>query len=218
MKKLLVAIALFISMQINAQTVEIDSTSFIAKHGELTFYLDRDTNTFVSVHKVSYSNITHITGDRSDKWHTEPPKGPYVHKNAYVHSNYDLGHLTPSNITSYTDTTNYNSFSLFNQAPQLSYFNRGKWAQLEKQVVKQIKDSGKDAVVITGVIYNNKDKKYLQGSRIKIPAFYYKILVIEKNTFVWIGDNTNGEIKNSTIGEVLSLGRSLKNHIDIKIK
>jgi DNA/RNA endonuclease G (NUC1) len=40
--------------------------------------------------------------------------------------------LTPSDITSYSKVVNHNSFSLYNQAPQLAGFNRGKWSRLEK--------------------------------------------------------------------------------------
>jgi hypothetical protein len=48
-------------------------------------------------------------------------------------------HLTPSDITSYDKVTNHNSFSLYNQAPQLAGFNRGKWARLENSVYDTIR-------------------------------------------------------------------------------
>lgn len=170
-------------------------TKLSINHNELTFYLDSDTNSFLSIHKVKYVDYLKIDGIRSDKWHSEKYKGIYS-KETYLHSGYDLGHLTPSNITSYDDSLNYHSFSLFNQAPQLATFNRGKWAQLESNVEDSIGKYKSNAVIYTGVIYNNKKKTYLNKSKIKIPISYYKILFIEnKNlTYVWIGSNINGEV------------------------
>jgi DNA/RNA endonuclease G (NUC1) len=48
----------------------------------------------------------------------------------------------------------------------------------------------KDAVVITGVIYDNNNIKYL--NQIKIPVSYYKIF--NKHNLLLIGSNINGEI------------------------
>ena len=59
------------------------------------------------------------------------------------------------------------SFSLFNQAPQVAAFNRGKWAQLEGQVEDSISKYQSDVTIITGVIYDPIFKKYL-GKSIRI--------------------------------------------------
>lgn len=217
MKKILSVLSLLLVItNCYSQHVKIDSTIYHINHGELTFYLDKDANSYVSVHSVTYSNILKITGERSDKWHREPPYGPY-NKEFYIHSGYDLGHLTPSNITSYIDSTNYNSFSMFNQAPQLAGFNRGKWAKLEAKVVHTIKDSKKNAIVITGVIYDNVKKKYLQTSKIKIPLMYYKILITSNSTFCWVGSNVNGELIVTDLKTILDIARKNKNPLNITI-
>ncbi len=187
-------------------------TKMVIRHGELTFYLDSDTNTFLSVHKIKYTQFLKIDGVRSDKWHSEKYKGIYD-KEAYLHSGYDLGHLTPSNITSYDDSLNYHSFSFFNQAPQLAGFNRGKWAQLENNVEDSIRKYKTNATIYTGVIYDNKKKTYLNKSKIKIPISYYKILSIEskKLIYVWIGSNVNGEVISIDIkklNEILKLNQN----------
>ena len=187
-------------------------TKMVIRHGELTFYLDSDTNTFLSVHKIKYTQFLKIDGVRSDKWHSEKYKGIYD-KEAYLHSGYDLGHLTPSNITSYDDSLNYHSFSFFNQAPQLAGFNRGKWAQLENNVEDSISKYKTNATIYTGVIYDNKKKTYLNKSKIKIPISYYKILSIEskKLVYVWIGSNVNGEVISIDIkklNEILKLNQN----------
>ena len=36
-----------------SQKVKIDSTKFTIKHGDMILYLDEDTNSYVSVHKIS---------------------------------------------------------------------------------------------------------------------------------------------------------------------
>ncbi len=200
-----------------AQTIKIDSTKFTINHGDLTFYLDKDTASFVSVHKVTYQQVIKLDGKRSDKWHKEKPFGPY-NREAYQRSGYDLGHLTPSNITSYNDSLNYHSFSLFNQAPQLAGFNRGKWSQLENYVEQLILKKKLDAIVITGVIYDNKEKTYLSKSRIKIPIAYYKIVVFSNNkVYAWMGSNFNGMITKTDIKTILEMARKNNNKLGIKV-
>lgn len=214
MKKTLLLLLTIITLSSYGQ-IRIDSTSFTIKHGELTFYLDKDTASYVSVQTVTYKEMLKIDGIRSDKWHKEKPFGSYS-KNAYVHTGYDLGHLTPSNITSYDDTLNYHSFSFFNQAPQLAGFNRGGWAQLEGKVEKLILDSKKNAIIVTGVLYDSKNIVYLKGSRIKIPFVYYKILYIDGlETKAWIGSNTNGLITETNSKNILDIARKNGNKLNL---
>ena len=170
-----------------------DKPKIIIKHGDITLYLDSDTNSFVSIHKIKYSNFKKLDSDRDNKWFQDKYKGIYI-RDFYRNSGYDLGHLTPSHITSYDDTLNHKSFSLFNQAPQLAAFNRGKWAQLEGRVEDSISKYKSNTTIITGVIYDNNNKTYLNKSKIKIPISYYKILLINKLTYVWVGSNINGEV------------------------
>jgi DNA/RNA endonuclease G (NUC1) len=205
------------SLFIQAQSVKIDSTKFTINHGDLTFYLDNDTASFVSVHTVTYKEVIRLDGKRSDKWHKEKPFGPY-NREAYQKSGYDLGHLTPSNITSYDDSLNYHSFSLFNQAPQLAGFNRGKWSQLENYVEQLILKKKSDAIIITGVIYDNKKKTYLGKSRIKVPIAYYKIAVFnKKKVYAWMGSNVNGLITKTDIKTIVKMANENGNKLNLKI-
>lgn len=200
-----------------SQKIKIDSTKFTIKHGDMTLYLDEDTNSYVSVHKISIKNIKKLDGIRSDKWHKENPIGPYKLK-YYEGTGYDLGHLTPSNITSYDDTLNYHSFSLFNQSPQLGKFNRGEWMKLEKSVEDSIKKRKKNAVVVTGVIYGNIKKQYLNNSRIKVPILYYKILVFGKKDYIcWIGDNSSSKVITTNLHTILTTALKNKNKLNIII-
>lgn len=192
--------------------VSFNEPKKIIKHNELTLYLDSDNNSFISKHELKYVNFLKLDSDRDDKWHSEI-KGPYT-KEPYLYSGYDMGHLTPSHITSYNDTLNHHSFSFYNQAPQLAAFNRGKWKRLEMSVEDSISKYKTDVLIITGVIYDESKKVYLGKSKIKIPEMYYKILCIKLKkpiTYVWVGSNKNGEITKSTIKElngVLELNKS----------
>lgn len=201
-----------------SQDVLIDSTSFSIKHGPLTFYLDADTASFISVQKITYPDILRLTGIRSDKWHKEKPFGPYK-KEYYLHTGYDLGHLTPSNITSYNDSLNYNSFSFFNQAPQLAGFNRGKWANLEGNIELLIIKKQENATIVTGVIYNNIKKEYLDSSRVKIPVYFFKIIFfLESNEIhAWLGSNVNGLLLETTIANIIDIAKQNKNKVYIRI-
>lgn len=192
--------------------VSFNEPKTIIKHNELTLYLDSDNNSFISKHELKYVNFLKLDSDRDDKWHSEI-KGPYT-KEPYLYSGYDMGHLTPSHITSYNDTLNHHSFSFYNQAPQSAGFNRGKWKRLELSIEDSIAKYKTDVVIITGVIYNETKKVYLGKSKIKIPEMYYKILYIKTKkptTYFWIGSNKNGEVMITNLKDlngVLELNKS----------
>jgi DNA/RNA endonuclease G (NUC1) len=200
------------------QKVKIEKTLFTINHGDITFYLDSDTNSLISTHIVTYDELLKIDGNRDDNWHKEYPYGSYK-KSPYSNSGYDLGHLTPSNITSYDDSLNFHSFSYFNQSPQLASFNRGKWSRLEKSIIDTLKLLKSNGIIITGVIYDNNKKTYLGKSRIKIPIIYYKILIINKKTIIcWSGSNVNGEITKTNLKTISELNSKNKNKVKISIK
>ena len=192
--------------------VSFNEPKTIIKHNELTLYLDSDNNSFISKHELKYNNFLKLDSDRDDKWHSEI-KGPYS-KEHYLYSGYDMGHLTPSHITSYNDTLNHHSFSFYNQAPQLAGFNRGKWKRLELSIEDSIAKYKTDVVIITVVIYNETKKVYLGKSKIKIPEIYYKIITIKTKkplTYFWVGSNKNGEVMITNIKDlngVLELNKS----------
>ncbi len=210
-------ITVFINLTLFGQ-VRIDSTVFKISHGDITFYMDKDTCSLMSMHKVTYKEVKKLSGKRSDKWHKEKPYGPYK-KDPYLYSGYDLGHLTPSNITSYDDSLNYHSFSYFNQAPQLAGFNRGAWAKLENDVEELILTKKKGAIIITGVIYDNKNKEYLNGSRVKIPIMFFKVVIFNNDeVFAWIGSNINGAISVSNINMIRHIAKMNGNTIRIVLE
>ena len=205
---------MFMIMGSYSQTVTTDN-KLIIPHGDITLYLTKDTCTFVSKHVLTYSNYLKLNSNRDNHWFQDVYKGKYV-KTSFAHTGYDLGHLTPSHITSYDSTLNHNSFSMFNEAPQLAFFNEHPWEQLEMKVEKIIGSVKKDAVIITGVIYDPKNIKYLGKSRIPIPTAYYKILFINGTTQCWIGSNVNGLITETTLKDLNDVFKLNKMNLTIK--
>jgi DNA/RNA endonuclease G (NUC1) len=164
----------------------------------MILYLSNDTLPMVSRHSVSYSKFR-LDKDRDNNWFQDKYKK--MDKGAYKKTGYDLGHLTPSHITSYDDTLNHRSFSLYNQAPQLAKFNRGNWKSLEASVEDSILKYKSNATIITGVIYDPTCRP-LPNSRITIPSSYFKVLYIGKKVYCWIGSNTSCEVKPITLLEL----------------
>lgn len=194
-KAILLAISMLLSLSAWSQTIQ-PSNNLIIDHRDIKLYLDDDTSAMISRHAVRYQDIKLLKSDaRCDCWFVDTYKGVKraTYEKAYKRSGYDKGHLTPSHITTYDTAINRFSFSYFNQAPQLPYFNRRTWENLEEKTERLIDSTRQDAVVITGVIYNNNKKEYLKTSRIKIPTHYYKIVAIGGKTWIWIADNSRDE-------------------------
>lgn len=215
MKKILFILFAILAINCVSETQVVTKNKLIIKHGDMTLYLSDDTCSMVSKHSIKYSNFQKLDSDRDNRWFQDVYKGKY-NKEAYIHSGYDLGHLTPSHITSYNDTLNHKSFSLFNQAPQVASFNRGAWAKLEKGVEDSIAKYKSNAIIITGVIYDGSKIEYLGKSKIKIPIAYFKILVFKNKTYAWIGSNNNGLITQTTVKDLNEI--FLMNKMNLVIK
>jgi len=206
---------IFIILNLNVYSQTISNTTLKINHGDIILYLTPDSLSMVSKHTISYSNFLKLDKERDNNWFQDSIKSKYK-KEIYSRTGYDLGHLTPSHITSYDNILNHASFSFLNQAPQLMKFNRGKWSKLEGSVEDSITKYKVNSIIITGVIYNEKKPTYLNNSKIKIPTHYYKILYINKLVYCWLGSNIDGEIKIITVKDLNVLFKS--NGMKIKIK
>lgn len=213
MRKIFLVFVLLYSIISTSQTITTDN-KLIINHGDIILYLTKDTCTLVSKHIITYINYLKLDKERDNRWFQDTYKK--YNKDTYLHSGYDLGHLTPSHITSYDNVLNHNSFSLYNQAPQLAAFNRGKWAQLEGSIEDSIGKYKKDVIIVTGVIYNANKRTYLPKSRIPIPISYFKVLYLDKKTYCWIGSNLNGEIIPTTLVKLNQI--FVLNKMNLKIK
>jgi DNA/RNA endonuclease G (NUC1) len=214
MKKIFLLLAMFMVMSSYSQTVTTDN-KLIIKHGDITLYLTKDTCSMVSKHVLKFSSFLKLDKERDNRWFQDTYKGKYF-KDAYLKTGYDIGHLTPSHITSYDNELNHKSFSLFNAAPQVAGFNRGKWAQLEGDVEDFISKSKQDVVIITGVIYDPNNKKFMGKSKIPIPSAFFKVLFINGTTKCWIGSNINGLITLTTLVDLNNIFKL--NKMDLIIK
>jgi len=210
-KSIIVIMMAILSVAAKSQTVSTNNKMAIC-HGDMTLYLSNDTLPMASTHCIDYYRYK-LDRDRDNNWFEERYKK--MRKHAYRGTGYDLGHLTPSHITSYDDTLNHCSFSLYNQAPQLAKFNRGNWKRLESAVEDSIYKYRSDAFIITGVIYDSKCKT-LPNSRISIPSSYFKVLYIGKKVYCWIGSNTTCEVKSIRLEELNAIFE--KNKMGLYIK
>lgn len=191
MKKTIILLLMTLLSTTLMSQIVATKNKLILNHGDMILYLSNDTLPMVSRHSVSYSKFK-LDKDRDDNWFQDKYKK--MDKGAYKKTGYDLGHLTPSHITSYDDTLNHRSFSLYNQAPQLAKFNRGNWKSLEASVEDSILKYKSNVTIITGVIYDATCKP-LPNSKITIPSSYFKVLYIGKKVYCWIGSNTTCEVK-----------------------
>ncbi len=214
MKKLCFYLIFLTSFNLFSQEVKTDN-KLIIPHGDITLYLTKDTCSFVSKHVLKYSDFLKLDNERDNRWFQDRYKGKY-YKEAYLRTGYDIGHLTPSHITSYDNKLNHKSFSLFNAAPQLAGFNRGRWANMENYVEKIIAKNKQDVVIITGVIYDPNNKKYMGKSRIPIPSAFFKVLFINGTTKCWVGSNINGLITTTTLQKLNELFKINKMNLIIK--
>lgn len=200
MKKILLLATTLIPLMLVAQIIRTDN-KLIIPHGDITLYLTKDTCALASKHVITYPEFLKLDKERDNRWFQDTYKGKYT-KDEYLKTGYDIGHLTPSHITSYDNDLNHRSFSLLNAAPQLAAFNRGKWAQMEGGIEDSIAKYRKDAVIITGVIYDGKKTTYMGKSKIPIPMSFFKVVYIDKKVFCWIGSNVNGLITTTTVKDL----------------
>ena len=209
-KTILLLLMTLLSTTLMSQIVATKN-KLILNHGDMILYLSNDTLPMVSRHSVVFSKFK-LDKDRDDHWFQDKYKK--MNKDAYKKTGYDLGHLTPSHITSYDDTLNHRSFSLYNQAPQLAKFNRGNWKSLEASVEDSILKYKSNATIITGVIYDATCKP-LPNSRITIPSSYFKVLYIGKKVYCWIGSNTTCEVKPIKLEELNAIFEKNKMGLNI---
>lgn len=146
------------------------------KNTEATIYVDADSNVFMSVYKIAYKDF---------KTYRNPGKDAFIVQSGKT--SYQLRHLTPK----YDSTFKY-SYSSFNEVLQFSA-HRQKWDQLERQVSDSIITHKTNVIVVSGVIYNNKTKKYYPSTTVKIPESFYKIMIFnEDEIYTWIILNEEG--------------------------
>jgi endonuclease G len=99
----------------------------------------------------------------------------------YYKSGFDRGHLAPAADMTVNQECMDQSFYYSNMSPQLPGHNRGVWKKLESDV-RDWALQYDSVVVVTGAIIDKENDERLGESKICMPKFYYKALLIKKDT------------------------------------
>jgi endonuclease G len=91
----------------------------------------------------------------------------------YKGSGYDRGHLCPAADMKISAVAMSETFFLSNMSPQVSSFNRNKWAALEDQIRNYVRDTSDTLYVVTGPVFVN-NKGSIGKNNVTVPGFYYK--------------------------------------------
>lgn len=117
------------------------------------------------------------------------PKRTVTHDD-YTKSGYDRGHLTPVDDLQYSYESASSTFVITNVVPMERSFNRGIWQRLENYVSDFI-EKYHEAVIVTGPIFEGNLSYMGRDSNIPIPTSFYKLLVSNECTEVYIIPHKN---------------------------
>ena len=117
------------------------------------------------------------------------PKRTITHDD-YTKSGYDRGHLTPVDDLQYSYESASSTFVITNVVPMEKSFNRGIWQRLENYVSDFI-EKYNEAIIVTGPIFEGSLSYMGRDSNIPIPTGFYKLLVSDKCTEVYIVPHKN---------------------------
>ncbi|MFW2177065.1 DNA/RNA non-specific endonuclease [Moraxella sp. TY5] len=114
---------------------------------------------------------------REDNFHeeTQLPVGARSYLADYSNSGYDRGHLAP-NADMSNKTSQYNSFSLANIAPQNPTNNRQTWVKIENKT-RELTNQYASSYVVTGVAFLDPRVKMLNNN-VFIPTHFFKAVYL----------------------------------------
>ncbi|ELA08675.1 DNA/RNA non-specific endonuclease (Mg-dependent) [Moraxella macacae 0408225] len=117
---------------------------------------------------------------REDNFHAESRLPSSVRSEIYDYkkSGYDRGHLAP-NADMSNKTSQYDSFSLANIAPQHPDNNQKNWLKVE-QLTRTLTNRYGSSYVITGVAYLSPQLKKL-NNRVLVPTHFFKAVYFPSN-------------------------------------
>lgn len=99
---------------------------------------------------------------------------------------FDIGHLVPIIDNNFSQEA-VNATNVFtNTAPQYYVLNRGVWRDLENFVRNLHTSTNQTVVVWSGI-----DFGYRNIGKLKIPLFFWKLILIDNNYFAWQFPNKN---------------------------
>lgn len=156
---------------------------------------------FSGITRTPLWSADHLTKDRvtnacamkrHDAFHPDPNLSVDLRSELsdYARSGYDRGHMVPSadmpDLSSQSE-----SFSLANMAPQLHANNAGIWEELENGA-RNLALSGHDIYVISGPLFEGPNIKQLK-QRVMVPTAFFKAIydATSKQAGVYITPNTD---------------------------
>jgi endonuclease G len=141
------------------------------------YYVAYDANAKIPAF-VSY-NLTpeHALGcvERSNEFATDKSIENGATPEDYVGAGYDKGHMAPDGDLSWSQQVELESFLMTNMTPQLPGLNRGIWKLLETNVRGWAVQMKQPFTIMSGSIYNDKDKKI--GKGVVVPNSFYKVVI-----------------------------------------
>jgi endonuclease G len=155
---------------------------------------------FSGVTRTPLWSADHLTKDRvanactmkrHDAFHSDPNLSVDLRSELsdYARSGYDRGHMAPSadmpDLSSQTE-----SFSLANMAPQLHANNAGIWEKLENGS-RNLALSGHDVYMVSGPLFEGSKIKQLK-KRVMVPTGFFKAIydATSKQVGVYVTPNT----------------------------
>jgi endonuclease G len=155
---------------------------------------------FSGVTRTSLWSADHLTKDRvtnacvmkrHDAFHPDPnlPGDLRSELSDYARSGYDRGHMVPS--ADMPDSSSQSeSFSLANMAPQLHANNAGIWEELENGA-RNLALSDHDIYVVSGPLFEGDNIKQLK-QRVMVPTAFFKAVydATAKQVGIYITPNT----------------------------
>lgn len=108
----------------------------------------------------------------------------------YEDTGYDQGHMANAEDFAYDCTKEEKTFRYYNCSPQTVSLNRGIWKANENKV-RELSQTD-SILVICGGIINKSCKPIKKGSKLIVPAYFYKLVIsLTSHKVVYCGLFTN---------------------------
>ncbi len=124
------------------------------------------------------------------------PRAPYVKPKSFARSGWDRGHMVPAG-DAISESEMRDTFLMTNMTPQAPRLNRGKWRKLEMDTRKIVASTLEPKIVITGAFYGEE-----KLDNIPIPAFYYKIIFLDKPIAFFVENHDRAAVFRVSITEL----------------
>lgn len=148
-------------------------------HESLTAYFDpRRGASFATYAIHKKRELEKLNHGRMKHFLIDPnyPSNSQLHPKDEVFQNYDRGHLTPSHIQSWNQSSWKECYYMTNILPQNRYMNEQPWQKMEMNIVNELNGDSSDA---TWEIYTGGYWK--AGNHGLVPDSFWKALCNRKN-------------------------------------